>query len=435
MPRRWSSRRRVHQPRRLRLRDVLRAGPPREPGAAGRGPGRGQDHRRADRGAVHRRGSERHRGPVPERGCRPAMQPAPHRLHPGRRIGHGDRAGRGARLRDRQALPGGRLRRAGLRAQLPGAQPGIPAHAHERGGQRGIDPGLVRRRRGLRGRGRAPVPGGAHAWRGPPGDRGADPDVHGLGAGGTRSLTRLPTAGPGRAGPACDGLDTPAPLASGIMTGMSETFDFDRMLALPRLSSLRLSPDGSRLIVSVARPDPEGKRMAASLWQGDPADTLPARRLTRSVAGEAGATAFLPDGSLLFTSSRPDPDAKPDPGTPGSEKASHARWLLPPPGREAGLLGAAAGGVAGLGVPRRAPVAAFGSRLRVGAATCAEDAERAKARREAGVTALLFEDDYPVRHWDHWLAPRRHLFVAALPAGPEARLADARDLEPGASTL
>lgn len=60
-----------------------------------------------------------------------------------------------------------------------------------------IDPGLVRRRRGLRGRGRAPVPGGAHAWRGPPGDRGADPDVHGLGAGGTRSLTRLPTAGPG----------------------------------------------------------------------------------------------------------------------------------------------------------------------------------------------------------------------------------------------
>jgi dipeptidyl aminopeptidase/acylaminoacyl peptidase len=49
------------------------------------------------------------------------------------------------------------------------------------------------------------------------------------------------------------------------MTGMSETFDFDRMLALPRLSSLRLSPDGSRLVVSVARPDPAGKRMAASL--------------------------------------------------------------------------------------------------------------------------------------------------------------------------
>ena len=219
------------------------------------------------------------------------------------------------------------------------------------------------------------------------------------------------------------------------MTGMSETFDFDRMLALPRLSSLRISPDGSRLVVSVARPDPAGKRMAASLWQVDPADTRPARRLTRSVAGEAGATAFLPDGSLLFSSSRPDPDAKPDPGTPGSEKEIHALWLLPPDGGEARLLVAPEGGVEGLAVARRAPVVAFGSRLHVGAATFAEDAERAKARREAGVTALLFEDDYPVRHWDHWLAPRRHLFAAGLPAGPEARLADARDLEPGASTL
>ncbi len=175
--------------------------------------------------------------------------------------------------------------------------------------------------------------------------------------------------------------------------------------------------------------------MAAALWQVDPDDTQPARRLTRSVAGEAGATAFLPDGSLLFTSSRPDPDAKPNAGTSASEKATHALWLLPPDGGEARLLVAPEGGVEGVAVARRAPVVAFGSRLHVGAATFAEDAERSKARREAGVSALLFEDDYPVRHWDHWLAPRRHLFAAGLPAGPEARLADARDLEPGASTL
>src|ERR1019366_3288856 len=142
-----------------------------------------------------------------------------------------------------------------------------------------------------------------------------------------------------------------------------------------------------------------------------------------SVAGEAGGAAFLPDGSLLFTSSRPDPDAKPDPAAVTREEPTHALWLLPPDGGEARLLAAPAGGVDGLAVSRGAPVIAFGSGLHVGAATFAEDAERAKARREAGVTALLFEDDYPIRYWDHWLGPRRrHLLPAGPPAGPPARL-------------
>ena len=52
---------------------------------------------------------------------------------------------------------------------------------------------------------------------------------------------------------------------------MTDPFDFDRMLALPRLSSLRLSPDGRRLVVAVGRPDPEGKKMTTALWQVDPA--------------------------------------------------------------------------------------------------------------------------------------------------------------------
>jgi len=49
---------------------------------------------------------------------------------------------------------------------------------------------------------------------------------------------------------------------------------------------------------------------------------------------------------------------------------------------------------------RRAPVVAFERGLHVGPATFAEDAERAKGRKEAGVTALLSADDYPVRHGD-----------------------------------
>ena len=220
------------------------------------------------------------------------------------------------------------------------------------------------------------------------------------------------------------------------MRGMPDIFDFDRMLALPRLSSLRLSPDGRRLVVAVSRPDAEGRKMTTSIWQVDPADVAAPRRLTRSVAGEAGGAAFLPDGSLLFTSSRPDPDAKPEHDAAADpRKPPHALWLLPPDGGEARQLVAPEGGVDGLVTARNAPVVAFGSGLHVGAATFDADAERAKGRREAGVMALLFEDDYPVRHWDHWLAPRRrHLFAADLPPGPEARLADPRDLEPGAST-
>jgi len=203
-------------------------------------------------------------------------------------------------------------------------------------------------------------------------------------------------------------------------------FDFDRFLALPRLSGLRLSPDGRRLVVAVSGPDPEGTKMRSALWQVDPAGVAPPRRLTRSAAGEAGGAAFLPDGSLLFASARPDPDAKPDP-----DRKIQALWLLPPDAGEARLLVAPEGGVDGLAAARSANVLAFGAGVFPGAADLAADAERGKARKDAGVGALLFENDYPVRHWDHWLAPRRRrLFTAALADDPEAPLPAPRDVEP-----
>ncbi len=208
-------------------------------------------------------------------------------------------------------------------------------------------------------------------------------------------------------------------------------FDVERFMELPRLSGLRLSPDGRRLVVAASGPDPEGKKMRSALWQVDPAGIAPPRRLTRSAAGEAGGAAFLPDGSLLFTSSRPDPDTKPDP-----EKKVHALWLLPPDGGEARLLAAPEGGVDGVMTARSAPVVAFGAGMFPGAADFAADAERGTARKEAGVGALLFDDDYPIRHWDHWLAPRRRrLFAATLAADPEASLPAPRDIQPDVETL
>ena len=197
---------------------------------------------------------------------------------------------------------------------------------------------------------------------------------------------------------------------------MNQPLTLDRFFATPRLSGLRLSPDGRRLVVAVSRPGPEANEMRTALWQIDPAGTATPRRLTRSSAGESAA-AFTRDGSLLFTSARPDPDAKADP-----DRKIAALWSLPAEGGEARLLLAPDGGIEGVAAARSADAIAFGALLHPAATSLEDDAARTKARKEAGVGALLFED-YPIRYWDHWLAPQRQRFFAApLPADPEARL-------------
>src|SRR5215207_917840 len=97
------------------------------------------------------------------------------------------------------------------------------------------------------------------------------------------------------------------------------TFDLDYYLSLPRVAGLALSPDGGRLVTSVATPGPDGKRFTSALWELDPAGEAAPRRLTRSAPGEANA-AFLPDGSLLFTSTRDDPETASE-ATPDEEVA------------------------------------------------------------------------------------------------------------------
>lgn len=197
---------------------------------------------------------------------------------------------------------------------------------------------------------------------------------------------------------------------------MSEPLSFDRFFGAPRLSGLRLSPDGRRLVVTVARKSADGKSMRRAIWQVDPAGAAGPRRLTASTAGESYA-AFTHDGSLLFTSSRPDPDAKPDP-----EHEIEALWALPPDGGEARLLLAPEGGVAGVAAAKAADSITFGVLVHPKAADLAEDAAKAKARKEAGVGALLFEDS-PIRYWDHWLAPQRQrLFSATFTPEGDARL-------------
>src|SRR5215211_3127426 len=204
---------------------------------------------------------------------------------------------------------------------------------------------------------------------------------------------------------------------------MTDRFTIDTMLRLPRLSSLKLSPDGRRLVAAVGGVSPDGKSMANALWQLDPHDAAPARRLTRSVQGEGAGIAFLPDGALLFESKRPDPDAKPD-----LEKKVNALWALPAEGGEARLLVAPEGGVCGIAVARDAHALVFGANVQRGSRDFGGDTERTTARKDAGVEALLF-DDYPIRHWDHYLGPRvRRLYAATVPEG-EQRIDEPRDLD------
>jgi dipeptidyl aminopeptidase/acylaminoacyl peptidase len=212
---------------------------------------------------------------------------------------------------------------------------------------------------------------------------------------------------------------------------MTDAFDFDAYLRLSRLSALRASPDGRRLIVTVSRPAPDGKKMHSSLWELDPAGDQRPRRLTRSAPGESAA-AFTRDASILFTSARPDPDRKPD---DEDDDEISGLWLLPASGGEARLLTAPSGGVDAVVAARGADIVVYAASVFPGTSDAAADRERHQARKKAGVEALLFET-FPIRHWDAFHGPReRHLFAAPMPPGEEP-IGDPVDLTPAAgSTL
>ncbi|MGY1700182.1 S9 family peptidase [Geodermatophilus sp. SYSU D00766] len=201
--------------------------------------------------------------------------------------------------------------------------------------------------------------------------------------------------------------------------------------AIPRVSGLALSADGTRLAVAVQTLNGEGTKWQSALWEVDPAGQRPPRRLTRSAPGES-APAFGPDGTLLFVSARPDPAAGKDAGDP-----KPALWALPPGGGEARPVVTRPGGVAGFAVAADSGDVVVVAATHPGAGDAADDEARRKARSDAGVSAILHEA-YPVRYWDADLGPAvPHLFWAgALPAedaaGGVPEPVELRDLTPDA---
>ena len=83
--------------------------------------------------------------------------------------------------------------------------------------------------------------------------------------------------------------------------------NLDDYLALPRVSGLAVSADGSRVVTTVAELNDKRTEYVSAVWEVDPAGERPARRLTRGANGDS-SPAFTVDGDLLFVSSRPAAD-------------------------------------------------------------------------------------------------------------------------------
>jgi dipeptidyl aminopeptidase/acylaminoacyl peptidase len=185
---------------------------------------------------------------------------------------------------------------------------------------------------------------------------------------------------------------------------------------MPRLTSLALSTDGSRLVATVQEPDAKGARYASALWELGLTGEA-ATRLTFSDKGETGAV-FLPNGLLLFTSTRPDPDGVED---------EAALWQLPPRG-EPSVRARRSGGLAAPVVATASGhVLVTGSRLV--RSDDADDAERRRTRKDRKISAIMHAG-MPIRFWDHELGAESARLLVLAPGDSEARdLAPYAELE------
>lgn len=181
----------------------------------------------------------------------------------------------------------------------------------------------------------------------------------------------------------------------------------DDYIALPRIEALALSPDGRRVVLTVATLKSDKTAYERALWEVPADGTGTPRRLTRSAKGEAGA-AFLGNGDVVFVSARPDAEADED-------DESGQLWVLPAGGGEARAVTRLAGGVSGIAATAAASDRLILSADLLPAADDIEsDAKLRAARKKLKVSAILHET-YPVRFWDHDLGPAEpHLLALDL---------------------
>ncbi len=173
--------------------------------------------------------------------------------------------------------------------------------------------------------------------------------------------------------------------------------NLDDYLALPRVSGLAVSADGSRVVATVAELNDTRTEHVAAIWELDPAGQRPARRLTRGATGDSSPT-FNADGDLLFVSSRPSGEHTGDSTPPAS------LWRLPADGGEAVEVLNMPGGISVVRAARGADATVVGAPLLPSARDVDDDRRLRDLRNDAHVTAILHAG-YPVRFWDKDIGP------------------------------
>jgi dipeptidyl aminopeptidase/acylaminoacyl peptidase len=219
---------------------------------------------------------------------------------------------------------------------------------------------------------------------------------------------------------------------------VSEGFDLDAFIALPRLQNLHVSPDGARLAITVQTVAADGRRFLGTIWEIPTTGDGSPRRVTRDGRNET-ARGFTADGSLLFTTPGAPPAGAGD--EPAGDSAPETRaedlptpepdtlHVLPAGGGPARLVVAPPAGVGEVLTARKSPIVVITAPMHPGTTTLRDDAAREQARKEAGVQARLV-DHYPDRYWDHDIGPRQPRLLAIDVADDGGGVPEPRDLTP-----
>jgi len=178
-------------------------------------------------------------------------------------------------------------------------------------------------------------------------------------------------------------------------------FDVRDLIAMDRVSSPAVSPDGRSVVFVVSALDLEANRRRTDLWMVDAAGGEP-RRLTSHPASDVSPV-WAPDGqSVLFLSSR---------------SGSMQVWRQPIGGGEAVPVTALPLHVGSFVLSRDGRLVAVSLEVFPDCDTLACTTARLDERAEAKASGQIFDRLF-LRHWDTWSDGRRsHLFVVPVAGG------------------
>ncbi|HVS15715.1 MAG TPA: S9 family peptidase [Thermoanaerobaculia bacterium] len=187
-------------------------------------------------------------------------------------------------------------------------------------------------------------------------------------------------------------------LAAGLGAQEPQPFDVDDLLAMQRLSSPAVSPDGRIVAFVVRSTDLEADRGRTDLWSvGVDGDGL--RRLTTHDAADV-EPAWSPDGAQLYFLS--------------SRSGSMQVWALPTGGGEPRQVTDLPLDVSNLLVSPDGARLSFTIEVFVDCESLQCTADRLAAAEESKASGITFDRLF-VRHWDTWKDGRRsHVFTLVL---------------------